>query len=198
MKRQSILVIFFILLGIAPKAQCDLIPTAGGIVYDSATGKYWIRSLTMFINQTYDEQIASIAALGNYGNKTGWHMATLAEMQELWKYSAYDIAHNFEPSWKYVWLFEFWEARYDEPSSGWTDWHYGTELWSEFGGEKPPPEYKTWVKFPLPGGAWPDSYSASGEPSGKVGAWVVTPVPPAILLGVIGLVVAGVKLRQFT
>ena len=66
--------------------------------------------------------------------------------------------------------------------------------------------YKAWMHYTLSTGAFASGAKASGyrdndDSVGHLGAWVVTdqsvvPVPGAVLLGILGLGVAGIELRK--
>ncbi len=95
------------------------------VVLDSETGNYWYYDLTDFVDQTYSEQISSIAALGTYGNIAGgWHMATYEEMEKLWGNTPSDITDNFAPTFIYPGFLQHSIGRYDEVPSGYPGYHY--------------------------------------------------------------------------
>jgi hypothetical protein len=155
------------------------------VTYDDQTGYHWYWSLTDFTNMTYAEQIAKIDTLDSYGNIAGgWHLATMDEMESLWKYDASVIG----PSFRWTGTSTERRGRFESvPTAGLHEvglvWY--TDYW------------KTWFKSGLL-----DQTGADEIPSNYLGAWVVSdqavvPLPGAVLLGVIGLCAAGVKLRKF-
>ena len=111
MKHRLIMVCVFFLSAIvvsteyANAALTVLEPVAGQkVTLDTHTGKYWYWDLADFTNMTYAEQITAIAGLGCYGGVTGWHMASLAEMEEFWPaYTGAEIMASFGKTG------EFWD-----------------------------------------------------------------------------------------
>jgi len=165
------------------------------VILDTMTSNYWYRNLDDFRNMTYDEQMTSIAGLGTYGNIAGgWHMATYTEMQALWTNSATAIVGAFSPVLPlFDFPYELYYGRYDEEAElggPWLTAHY--EALIEFD-----PATLVSTKHEL-------YYSRAYDETsiGDSGAWVtshfeVVPAPAAVLLGLLGLSVDGVKLRRF-
>jgi len=81
-----------------------------GVVYDDQAGLYWYQDLSAFINQTYDQQMSSVAGLGG-----DWTMAKYDQMAALWSYSAKDIATAFTST--VTGSLKLWLGRYDEGTS---------------------------------------------------------------------------------
>lgn len=59
------LVIGFLMFGMAGIAQANLIDLNSSLVLDNESGVVWYRNVTLFKNQTRDEQLDSIAALSS-------------------------------------------------------------------------------------------------------------------------------------
>jgi len=71
----------------------------GNAVYDSASNLYWMPNLSLFVNQTYQQQINTISSMGNYNGQSGWHLASSSEMNSLFNNSLQSIAGAFGPSY---------------------------------------------------------------------------------------------------
>jgi hypothetical protein len=107
----------------ANAALTVLEPVAGQkVTLDNYTGKYWYWDLADFTNMTYAEQITAIAGLGSYGGVTGWHMASLAEMEEFWPaYTAAEIMASFGKTGEYYSTIDVWYGRYEDTFPFWPD-----------------------------------------------------------------------------
>jgi hypothetical protein len=186
MRRVQILCVTAVLL-LTGTASADLIVyeyvPGQKVTHDTVTGNYWIWDLTMFTDKSYAQQISDIAGLGTYGNIAGgWHMATADEKALL--AGTGQISTGFNPTIDALPSTATWRGRYDEPSGGEEHMVFSLTYTLAFG----------WSGFDLP---FPDSLS--DEPT--IGAWVTTsaalvPLPGAVVLGGIGLSVAGWKLRK--
>jgi len=197
MKWQSILALAIAVVALGQhNANADLVlSTYGGVetVYDTEARRYWIRDLTMFNSRTYDEQITDIAALGGSPGVDGpWHMATTSDMEELWSYEFTDITAYFLPTTlRYQEPYpgneqDYWYARYDEGHRA------GYHRIAIIRTDDPAPP----IGWPLGVFEMPDSSNDL-----YFGAWVASevipvPVPSALLVGGIGLSMAGWKLRR--
>jgi hypothetical protein len=195
----SCVVAVLLLTGIAPATLIvkEYIP-GQKVTLDTNTGNHWIWDLSLFTNKTYGQQISDIAGLGTYGNiGGGWHMADLAEMGPLWSYSFTEISGAFNTSDVFVldpgdWYHIYWSGRYDDPTPVGTAHYVGTLFEERI--------YSTstfiTIKSPLGVESYPDSTLLP-----QLGAWVTTdapvvPAPGAIILGTLGLSLAGWKLRR--
>ena len=183
--RVLLLVLFVSLSGIA---RADLSQYSVQIVLDDrgtaslSDDLFFYRDLSRFSDMTYAQQLLSIDALNTELSGAGpwqdnWHLATSAEMQGVSIDHWVDVPNVFLPSDGA----NLFAGRYD--STGAPGTHMVFEVYP-FG--SPP-----WAKNSY---AMPDD---SSDPT--KGAWAVTnyvPVPGAFLLGMLGLSVAGVKLRK--
>jgi hypothetical protein len=158
-------------------------PVAGQkITVDTNTGYAWYWDMAGFINMTYDQQIAAIAALNTgsgFAGLTGWHMASNAEMSGLIISTGYGILDGFGPTDAYSSGFPMIRGRLDDVhSSG--HWVYAIDSGSN--------------------GWYGIADSADSFPPFDLSAWVVTdnvvPVPGAALLGTIGAAFVGGWLRR--
>ena len=97
MKSLLLTIIAWVILIPSPRdARAQLIHEPGSeVTLDTLAGRYWYYDLVRFADMTYDEQIAEIETLTVEGFTGSWHMATYAEMQNLWNYSAEAIFSNF-------------------------------------------------------------------------------------------------------
>ncbi len=192
MKRIYISCIVVALLNVA-SARADLfvreyVSGSGELVtFDDQTGYHWYTMVGDFVNMTYAEQLLEIANLNvvTYGGiAEGWHLATRSEMETLWEYDASVIAGSFGGTGSMRTY-----GRYESVPS--TDNHYVGQVWySDY--------WHKWLKNNLTALYTANDYTAYSN----TGAWIVTdqavvPVPGAVLLGMLGLSVAGIKLRKF-
>ena len=163
------------------------------VTLDTNTGNYWYWNLADFVNMTYAEQITDISGLGNYGYISGgWHMASAVEMASLWANDSAAIASGFSITGTLMTGELLWRGRYDEVGPPWAGpgWHLASQLLAD-------PTLTFFDKVDLSNSMIIDDIS----PFTDIGAWVTTnssvvPLPGAVLLGMIGLSVAGVKLRK--
>ena len=186
MKRQVVSFICVSLVCLAGMAHADLSVHGQTVVDDRGTAGdpsddlYFYRDLSAFTNMDYNEQKTAIAGLSAILSGTGpWRMATSADMGGIIG-NASQVMDTFLPSYGTDW----WKARYDQlgatPSGG-------------------PDEY---MIYEIIDGSPPyteqyDKPWSLEEPS--LGAWAVTnvvPIPGAVLLGTLGLAVAGYRLRR--
>ncbi len=171
----------------------DYLGNGQTVTLDTVSGYHWYSNLDHFTNMTYAEQTTTIAHLGTYGNIAGgWHMATQSEMDTLWANSAQSIWDSFSETgilYGTAPLKSVVSGRYEEIVS--VSEHAVATLYS----------------YLAAGTAWkggvPDSSVHDTNPDYYLGAWVVSdhpviPVPGAVLLGILGLGVAGLKLRKNT
>jgi hypothetical protein len=169
-------------------AHADISQYSSQIVLDNrgtaslSDDLFFFRDLSRFSDMTYAEQLVSINALNTELSGAGpwldnWHLATPAEMQGVSIDHWVDVPDVFLPS-DGVDLFA---GRYED--IGAPDTHMVFEVYP-FG--TPP-----WAK---------NSYSMpDGSSDSTKGAWAVAnyvPAPGAFLLGMLGLSVAGLKLRK--
>jgi hypothetical protein len=94
-----LLVFFSLSLNSSPSlSSATLISQLGGqLAFDDTTGLVWVTNIEQFINESYNEQIASISALA-YTGFTGFRMATVQEVLQLFNYGAPAIfAFPFSP-----------------------------------------------------------------------------------------------------
>jgi hypothetical protein len=161
------------------------------VTLDTNTGDYWYWNLADFVNKTYTEQNTAIAGLGRYGNLAGgWHMATGAEITQLWGYDASDIGAAFNLTYDDD-IDTWWAGRYDKALPNYS----------------PPSHYFAAVKYYKGPASWfrgslDIDWTIDADRYPHIGAWVTTdapvvPVPAAVLLGILGLSVAGLKLRKY-
>ena len=155
------------------------------VVEDTETGNYWYQNLNDFVSMTYGEQITAIGGISpTYGNIAGgWHMASLAEMEDLWDEGETEITSAFGSPWAGG---EGWSAntigRYDTPLSFFSSHYVAGRV---LGG---------WTPLDL----W-TTLDSSETP--LLGAWVVTdatvvPLPPSVVMVTTGfLTLMGAKLR---
>ena len=172
-------------------ARADLIVneyvTGEKVTFDDATGLFWYWNLEDFVNKTYYEQITAIDNLGTYGNIAGgWHMASHSEMLSLFPYEGDLIISSFDWPPDTFPNRLFW-GRYN------VNGYFGISHYCVI-------IHADGTMVPMGINSLDDIYT---EP--RVGAWVssgasVVPAPPAVVLamtGILGLSVAGVKLRKF-
>lgn len=168
---QILVLAFFPVLVSGSGAPLSVLQNGAGqrVVFDSAHDEIWYWDLSAFADQTYPQQLAAIQQLNNsaYFETTGWHLATLTEMQPLWSLDTATIRADFNPTevlyeGSYEW--HYWSGRFE---SGSGDIHSGSATaWGNF--YFGPFDY-----------AWPSTYSlpdATGYPD-YGGAWVVSTVP---------------------
>jgi hypothetical protein len=183
MKKVSCLITtVFLLIALAGGANAALIDQGNGTILDEATGQYWYQDLDAFDSQTYGEQIASIAALGD-----GWRMASETDIDNLLNYSFDDITNVFARTYynQFPAPTEYYWGRYEKAAPN----SYHHKLYIQWNNNT-----QQWIGNELTTN--PDS-----QRSDFLGAWVVTdsnpvPIPSAVLLlgsGLIGLV--GIRRR---
>jgi hypothetical protein len=92
---------FVITTNFSHAALIDINNASGHVIYDDVAKRYWIWDLHAFVEQTFNEQQATISAsyvsTNYFGNNT-WHMATLAETKSLFSYPASNI-ELFNPTY---------------------------------------------------------------------------------------------------
>lgn len=99
MKRSSLIVTLIMLFvcGSTTSSMAALtVQTVGSqtVVYDDVTQYYWYQDLTAFVNQTYSEQLDTIAGLSQGG--INWEMATRDEAYDLLnRYQGAEIGDSF-------------------------------------------------------------------------------------------------------
>lgn len=102
-KKTKVFFTLLLFLFSAANVHSALTPIYGNnIVYDDTNNIYWLADMSIFVNQTYGDQITNI------GNHTytdpnnvvwdNWKMASLDEMNLLWAYSGAEIVDSFLPS----------------------------------------------------------------------------------------------------
>jgi len=169
----------------------------GNTVYDDVSKQYWVRDLSMFNYQTYQQQLSTISSLntgGGYSGLSNWHMATGSELGGLYNNNGNPLFNNFS---KFNPVFQnsfsiYWSGRYDVPALGATHYYFSIGQDIYYYGDRSRPQF------------W---YNYLSDQSQSIGAWVTasvlptpdptpTPIPPAFLLmgsGLIGL--AGMRKR---
>jgi len=79
--------------------------SSGGqdVVWDNTYNQYWYWDLSEFVNKYWSEQVTAVEALNtsSYYGSSGWHIATLSEMEKLWENSDIDLVDTFNPSQDY-------------------------------------------------------------------------------------------------
>jgi len=126
MKKLMVILCVLVLVNIlyvrTPVTQAALINMNNGtdfVVYDDVNDQYWISDLSMFVEQTYSEQLDSISDLntlsGEYFGLSDWHMATNQEMTDLWDYSAVELRDAFVPIYFNA-NYQVYEGRYEQGS----------------------------------------------------------------------------------
>lgn len=190
---------FLLVLGLAGSASATLIHVAGSdYTYDDVADQYWYYySMRDFVKMTYQQQLDAISAidLSASGFTGSWYMATLADMEALFTYSAEDILASFENLPEWTWRTRYAVVgRYDEISSP------GGHYYAVAGGD-PVGGYGTiladWLTFPDDGiassmGAW---VAYDGPPPG--GQPPVTPEPATVLLFTSGGLFLAVFRKKF-
>jgi hypothetical protein len=187
----SFAVIYFLIIGSNSIAFADF-SIQGNTVYDDVSKQYWVRDLSMFSYQTYQQQLSTIANLntgGGYSGLTNWHMASFQDVWPLFSgQTGVRVDRLFEPSGisQYSVPSVTWFGRYEGASR--PGYHYG-------GGALVSNFYNPETYFQ----EYPDNYSGYTVLS----AWVIaaapatnpdstpTPIPPAFLLmgsGLVGMV----------
>ena len=159
------------------------------VTLDTATGNYWYWDLTDLVKMSYTEQISAISGLGTYGGVNGgWHMATRAEMDVLYNYanSALEVATSFARTVSQPGTGNgVWAGRIDELTPAGTE-HHSPRIY-----QNGPTAY-AW-QYPC------DAFSDAARD--EISAWITSsaplvPLPGAVVLGAIGLGLAGWKLRR--
>ena len=169
----------------------------GDAVYDDVSKQYWVRDLSLFTYQTYQQQLSTISNLNTgdgYSGLTNWHMATGFELAGLYNNNVNPLFNNFS---KFNPVFQnsfsiYWSGRYDVPALGTTHYYFmiGQDIY--YYGDRSRPQF---------------AFNYLSDQSQSIGAWVTasvlptpdptpTPIPPAFLLmgsGLIGL--AGMRKR---
>ena len=106
--------LFFGAFDTAEALLVDYSNSSGHVVWDTKQNIYWYWNLSDFTNKTWSEQDSAISALNAvpYYGLTDWHVATVAEMTQLWTYTYNEISSAFSPS-DTVGDFTWWAGRYD-------------------------------------------------------------------------------------
>ena len=182
MSKQSRVILLMVAVCVyCQTVQGDLITLTSGsdvVVSDSVTGLVWYADLSHFVSKTYSEQLEQIDDLNtdSYFGVTDWHIASEDELLDLFCYDPSDLGNVFAPS-ATGWWHGRWENLHEVNPWGISRRYAvgdGTSFFSPYG-----------------------PFILDSEINSEVGAWVVgTPVPSAVLLGTIGLSVAGLKLRK--
>ncbi len=191
MKKHLLVLLTTLLLGLPGVANASLIKY-DTVIYDDVNELYWIRDLSLFVNQTYDQQLITIGGLNDNNNYKSpdwgdWHMADLSEMQLLHTYRADEFRYQnrFTPT-SAPWVvsppdqygFQYrWQGYIDATSSGRR--LIGSSIFWDIDSPFDPQVYH---------------YIAPNSYDDQIGAWVVaeatpsqTPVPATMILFGVGL-----------
>ncbi len=135
MKKTMVFLCFMLLaFGIPVECRATLLHLTDldeNVVFDTVSGQYWLWDVNQFVGKTYEQQLESIETEYNqkeYFGLSGWHMATLDEMNLLWNNTTeeteeelrnYELWNNFNKTYAYEsTTMKYYEiyARYDNTS----------------------------------------------------------------------------------
>ena len=161
--------------------------TGERVVFDSANNNMWYWDLSAFASQTYGQQLSGIQQLNTntYFDLANWHLASLQEMEQLWRFDSTTIREAFHPSHERYEAgdqWHYWSGRYEYGSGG---IHAESETaWGNF----------VFGAFDY---AWPSvGYLTDTSGYQERGAFVVASVPEpsaASLCGMVGLALFGFR-----
>jgi len=157
------------------------------VVFDQENNNLWYWDLGAFANQSYSQQLGGIQQLNTttYFDLGGWHLASEAEMQQLWRFDSAAIQQAFHPSHEryegdYQW--HYWSGRFESGSGG-----IHAESETAWGNFVFGPFFYRWPSV---------GYLSDSGNYQERGAFVVTsvPEPSAVALCCLGgLMVSGVR-----
>jgi len=193
----------------------DLIPMTSidgteKVVYDDASGLYWLGDQSAMLNKTLEQQKEAIIAMNSPGEEyfgmDNWMLATVDLVDTFTVKSIGGVVHGYDNTAMYEAFGKTGEA----PTYHGGSFALYDRFWARMGTPAIPghslhatfaepdwvgrPEYSPWGA-PL----WP--WYPDNVPKPGLGAWVVSPIhvvplPSAFLLGIMGLGIAGSKLRK--